>query len=106
MRFECFVGNLEYSVTEEILTSTFSEAGRVVDVRLKLEGGRPAGYGFVGFEELDQVKSAISLMDGRNLNGRQMKGWSIIVQDYLLTLNNTWPSLSPQSRTARQAVLR
>ena len=75
MKWDVFVGNLEYSVSDELLTTIFSEVGRVVSVRMKTEAaGRPAGYGFVEFSDAPTCRAAIALLDGRLVNGRPMKG--------------------------------
>jgi RNA recognition motif-containing protein len=42
---------------------------------MKMEqAGRPAGFGFVEFEDAETARSAIALFDGRLLHGRPMKG--------------------------------
>lgn len=44
VKFDVFVGNIEFSVTDELLVTIFSEVGRVLDIRMKQEAGRPAGH--------------------------------------------------------------
>lgn len=56
-KYDCFVGNIEYGVTEEQLVSIFSEVGVVLGVKMKsTERGPSAGYGFVEFEEPEAVR--------------------------------------------------
>jgi RNA recognition motif-containing protein len=49
VKFDVFVGNIEFSVTDELLVTVFSEVGRVLDIRMKQEGGRPAGHQLYNF---------------------------------------------------------
>ncbi len=70
-----YVGNLEYSVTEEELAQTFNENGietgelRIVKDRYT---GKSKGFGFVEVEEKD-VQRAIDVMDGKDLKGRKLR---------------------------------
>ena len=61
-KFDVFVGNIEYTVTDELLVTVFSEVGRVVDIRMKTESsGRPAGYGFIEFADGPTVSGTASM---------------------------------------------
>jgi len=72
---DVFVGNIEYGTTDDMLRIIFSEIGKVLSVRMVIEKStdKPKGYGFVEFEDSETVKNAILLMDGRIVNGREMR---------------------------------
>lgn len=70
-----YVGNLNYSVTDEDLTELFSSYGEVVSANIinDRETGRSKGFGFV---EMGTGESAVSAKDGLNgtdFNGRTLK---------------------------------
>ena len=74
VKWDCFVGNVEYTVGDEQLRQIFSEVGRVKDMRMKLDDqGRPSGYGFIEFDDADTVRAAIALLDQRHVGNRPMK---------------------------------
>jgi RNA recognition motif-containing protein len=70
-----YVGNLSYEVTEEALTSVFTEYGKVKRVQLPTdrETGRLRGFGFVEMETEDQEAAAIEALDGAEWMGRDLK---------------------------------
>jgi len=70
-----YVGNLSYSVTEEDLTSVFSEYGTVKRVHLPAdrETGRPRGFGFVEMSTDAEEDAAIAALDGAEWMGRDLK---------------------------------
>lgn len=74
MVFDVFVGNLDFNVGEDQLAMVFSEVGKVIAVRMKVENGRPAPFAFVEFDDGDSMRAAVSLLDGRMVNQRPMKG--------------------------------
>lgn len=55
VKFDCHVGNVEPTVTIELMRSIFTEAGRVVDVRMKNEASRAVGFCFVEYGEPEEV---------------------------------------------------
>lgn len=65
-----YVGNIEFSVTNEQLADHFSKCGEVkkATVILNRDTGRSKGFGFV---EMDNAESALSL-HGSELNGRAL----------------------------------
>ena len=73
MKYDVYIGNVEFSVTDELLVTVFSEVGRVLDIRMKQQNGRPAGFGFIEFGSLEEVRAAIALLDGRPVNGRPIQ---------------------------------
>ncbi|WP_071515754.1 RNA-binding protein [Geitlerinema sp. PCC 9228] len=70
-----YVGNLDYSVTQEDLSDVFAEYGTVQRVYLPKdrETGRMRGFGFVELETQQEESAAISELDGAEWLGRQLK---------------------------------
>lgn len=70
-----YVGNLSYDVTEEDLTTVFSEYGAVKRVQLPTdrETGRMRGFGFVELEQESNEQAAIDALDGAEWMGRDMR---------------------------------
>ena len=68
------VGNLPHQMTEEQLQTLFSEAGYVASVKIisYLRNGQPSGFGFVVMETKEEGQKAISMINGRNLDGRPL----------------------------------
>lgn len=72
-----FVANLAPSVTEHDLLKIFQSFGtlRKLDIIFHRNGplkGRPKGYAFVEFETSDQANKAKSVVEGRQVKGRQI----------------------------------
>ena len=74
-KHDIFVGNLNFSTTEEQLHQAFSEIGRVIKVRMvhDLETGKPRGFAFIEFEDPQAALSAIRNMNDYELNGRRIR---------------------------------
>lgn len=70
-----YIGNLSYSVTEDDLTTTFSEYGEVkrVQVPTDRETGRVRGFAFVEMSSDDEETAAIEALDGAEWMGRSMR---------------------------------
>lgn len=73
-----FIGNIPYGVSEEVICEIFGRAGSVVNFRLVYdkETGKPKGFGFLEYRDVDQAAAAV-----RNLNGHEIMGRSLKV-DY------------------------
>jgi RNA recognition motif-containing protein len=69
MNKKLYMGNLNYSVTNEELREKCSEYGEVTDVKI-IEG---RGFGFVEFAEPEQAEAAQEALDGTEFKGRTMK---------------------------------
>lgn len=69
-----FVGNLSYSTTEDDLKATFSAYGAVdrVSVVTDRDTGQPRGFAFVEMPNRSEAETAISVLNGRELNGRAL----------------------------------
>lgn len=69
-----FVAKLDFGVTEEELRSLFEAYGGVKKVHIATdrETGKPRGFAFVEMYNDDEAQQAISGLDGRNINGRDI----------------------------------
>lgn len=70
-----YVGNLPFSVTDQDLTTLFSEAGQVASARVITDrhSGRSKGFGFVEMNTDEEAAKAITQFNGGELEGRQLK---------------------------------
>ena len=69
-----FVGNLSFQTTSEELNSTFAQYGAVerVNVVTDRDSGQARGFAFVEMSERRDAETAISALNGTELNGRAM----------------------------------
>lgn len=69
-----YVGNLSFSVSEELLNSTFAQFGAVDSAKIitDRETGRSKGFGFVEMATDSDAATAIEKLNGQDLNGRNM----------------------------------
>lgn len=69
-----FVGNLSFGVTEDTIWQFFNEYG-VKSVRLPTdrETGRPKGFGYVEFEDIEGAKKAFAASTGTEIEGRAIR---------------------------------
>ena len=70
-----FVGNLSWDATEDMIWESFSEYGSVKSVRLPTdrESGRPKGFGYVEFEDIESAKKAHGGLAGQEIAGRAIR---------------------------------
>ncbi len=70
-----YVGNLSFSTTETTLRNSFAEFGKVdsVNVLTDRDTGRPKGFGFVEMNNDAEAKAAIAGLDGKSVDGRNIK---------------------------------
>lgn len=70
-----FVGGLSWGTTDEGLHQAFERFGEIVEAKVitDRETGRSRGFGFVTFVNDEGAASAISEMDGSQLDGRTIK---------------------------------
>ena len=76
MGTKLYVGNLNFSTTEDDLRAAFSENGRTVRevaIPSDRETGRPRGFAFVTMGSEGDAKAAIAALDGKDLDGRSLK---------------------------------
>ncbi len=69
-----YVGNLDYKVDENELTSIFEEYGSVSSAKIISDkfSGRSKGFGFVEMENDDEGSKAIKGLNGTTLKNREI----------------------------------
>jgi cold-inducible RNA-binding protein len=69
-----FVGNLNYQTTQDELLAAFSQYGNVerVNIVTDRDTGQPRGFAFVEMTDSREAETAISQLNGTELNGRTM----------------------------------
>jgi len=69
-----YIGNLDYSIKEEQLKELFEEFGEVTSAKIITDKftGRSKGFGFVEMANDSEGKSAISSLNGKSINSRDM----------------------------------
>lgn len=74
MAKKLYVGGLSYGTTDEALKTTFSEAGPVESVTIIKDRmtGRSRGFGFVEMTNDEDAAKAVSMFDGKELDGRKL----------------------------------
>lgn len=75
MTKKIYIGNLSYDSGEEKLREAFSEFGEVVSVNVITDRytGQSRGFAFIEMGTEEEAKAAIAAMDGKELDGRQLK---------------------------------
>jgi len=70
-----YVGNLSYSTTEASLSEAFSAFGEIASVNLITDRmtGRSRGFAFVEMADDAAAKSAIEGLNGKPLDGRNLR---------------------------------
>lgn len=70
-----YVGNLEYSVTENDLSNAFGEFGNVSRANVIIDKftGRSKGFGFVEMPDAGEAEAAIAALNNSDLNGRSIR---------------------------------
>jgi len=70
-----YVGNLSFSTNEQSLTDLFSNCGSVDSAKVIMDRdtGRSKGFAFVEMSSDEEAKNCISELDGKDLEGRQIK---------------------------------
>jgi cold-inducible RNA-binding protein len=74
MNRKLYVGNLNYSTTEQELRDLFSEVGPVASVSLVMDRdtGRPRGFGFVEMETDEAAAQAVEKLNNREVASRTL----------------------------------
>ena len=75
------VSNLPHQMTGEQLQTLFSDAGLVASAKIitYLHNGQTCGFGFVAMQTQEEGQKAISMFNGRLIDGR------------LLAVKEDWP---------------
>ena len=69
-----YVGNLSWSMTDEDLSTLFSEYGTVTSAKILKDkmNGRSKGFGFVEMEDEEASKAAIAGLNENEIQGRKL----------------------------------
>ncbi len=69
-----YVGNLPHQMIEAELQTLFSEAGHVASAKIitDRQTGQSRGFGFVEMETKAEGQKAISMLNGRSVEGHQI----------------------------------
>ena len=72
---EIYVGNLSFETTDSSLRSAFERFGTVsrASVISDRETNRSRGFGFVTMDDGTEAQAAIAGLNGRELDGREVK---------------------------------
>jgi RNA recognition motif-containing protein len=75
MGHKLFVGGLSFSTSSERLREAFAAIGAVesATVVTDRETGRSRGFGFVEMQTAEEAQQAVSRLNGKDLDGRQIK---------------------------------
>ena len=75
MSTNIYVGNLAFSTNNADLEALFTEHGQVTKAQVitDRDTGRSRGFGFVEMANDDEAAEAIRSLDGRNVDGRDLK---------------------------------
>lgn len=67
-----FVGNLSFKTKGQDLAGEFSAVGKVLDANIITRGSRSLGYGFVDMETEENALKAVTVMNKKNVDGRDI----------------------------------
>ncbi len=75
MAKKIYVGNMSYNTSEDQLRDLFAQYGTVLSANIIMdrETRRPKGFAFVEMEEDSAAEAAISQLDGKDLDGRNLR---------------------------------
>ncbi len=75
MSKKIYVGNMNYNTTEDSLRDLFSGYGDVTGINMITDRytGRFRGFAFVEMETDEEAKKAIDGINGKELDGRELK---------------------------------
>jgi cold-inducible RNA-binding protein len=69
------VGNLSCETSKAVLTSTFGADGRTVEsvsIVMGRDGGKTRGFAFIEMGSVEDAKTAIAALHGREMDGRTL----------------------------------
>jgi cold-inducible RNA-binding protein len=75
MAQKLFVGGISFSTTSEGLREFFEQSGTVLSASVVTDKftGESRGFGFVEMGSSEEANQAVSQLNGRELDGRQLK---------------------------------
>lgn len=62
---EIFVGNLAFTVTEDMVASHFEKYGELTNIKLPMKNDRPSGIAFIAFSSSKEAAKAIAGENGK-----------------------------------------
>ena len=70
-----YVGNLDFSSTEDTIRTLFEQHGEVTSVKIiaDRDTGRSRGFAFVEMSNDEEGRAALSALDGKEMDGRALK---------------------------------
>lgn len=74
MSNKLYVGNLTFNTTSPDLETLFSAHGQVTSAQVitDRDTGRSRGFGFVEMSSSEEAQAAISSLNGKDVDGRQL----------------------------------
>lgn len=72
VRTKVFVGNLSFKTREAELAQEFGSVAKVISANIITRGPRSLGYGFVELESEEDAQKAVTAMDKKEIDGRQI----------------------------------
>jgi RNA recognition motif-containing protein len=74
MNNKLFVGNISFNTTENALQDAFAAHGTVMETNLVTDRttGQARGFGFVTMSTDAEAQSAVSAMNGKSIDGRDL----------------------------------
>ena len=74
MSTNLYVGNLAFSTDTAALRALFAPHGEVTSAQVvqDRDTGRSRGFGFVEMTSADEAQQAITALNGKNVDGRQL----------------------------------
>ena len=75
MSVKLYVGNLSFNTSDQDLNELFASVGTVTSCNIieDRETGRSRGFGFVEMSSQAEGENAIAQLNGREIDGRQLK---------------------------------
>jgi RNA recognition motif-containing protein len=75
MSKKIYVGNMNYNCDDSQLAGIFSNYGEVLSAKVIIDfgSGRSKGFGFVEMSNEDDAITAINELNGKEVDGRQLK---------------------------------
>jgi len=68
----CFIGNLNFSITDDDVHEVFGSCGTIISVRWVERDGKFSGIGFVQFADTEATDKAVAL-SGTDIKGRPVR---------------------------------
>ncbi len=74
MSMKLYVGNLSFNTSSQELENMFAEAGTVQSTNIieDRDTGRSRGFAFVEMSSKEEGQNAISILNGKEINGREI----------------------------------